>query len=110
MFIILNYILIVLQWDTVGQEKYKSLVTNYVREAHGALLVYDITRAESIEHMEDWSEFVKDHALPDTVRIVIGNKTDLEHHRVVPKADGKVKNHKFNKNSVNYEDNLNSST
>ncbi len=67
------------------------MVTNYVREAHGALLVYDITRADSIEHLEDWNEFVKDHALPDTIRIVIGNKTDLEQHREIPKATGKVR-------------------
>lgn len=32
-------------WDTAGQEKYKSLVPAYLRDAHAAVFVYDLTRA-----------------------------------------------------------------
>ena len=31
-------------WDTAGQEKFKSLVPNYIRDAHCAVFVYDIAR------------------------------------------------------------------
>jgi len=51
--------------------------------------VYDITDESSIEHLQDWSEFVKDNALPDTIRVLVGNKTDLAEHRTVDKAEGK---------------------
>jgi len=84
-------------WDTVGQERYRSLVTNYVREAHGAIIVYDITNFDSTEHLEDWSRFVNDHALPDTVKVLVGNKKDLEEHRAVEKELGKKLANKLGK-------------
>jgi GTPase SAR1 family protein len=80
-----------MQWDTVGQERHRSLVTNYVRDAHGALIVYDITKQDSFDDIEYWIDFVKNHGLNDCVKILVGNKTDLEQHREVSKADGKVK-------------------
>ncbi|CAL8073796.1 unnamed protein product [Orchesella dallaii] len=76
-------------WDTVGQEKHRSLITNYVRDAHGALICYDISNASSFEDIEYWYEFVKNHSLHDCVKILVGNKTDLEEKREVPKADAK---------------------
>ena len=31
-------------WDTAGQEKYKSLVPAYLRDANAAVFIYDTTR------------------------------------------------------------------
>jgi len=61
-----------------------------VRDAHGALIVYDITKESSFDDIEYWIDFVKNHGLNDCVKILVGNKTDLEQHREVSKADGKV--------------------
>lgn len=36
-------------WDTAGQERYYSLIPMYYRGANAALVVYDITSAESFE-------------------------------------------------------------
>jgi small GTP-binding protein len=35
-------------WDTAGQEKYKSLVPAYLRDANAAIFVYDVSRKESL--------------------------------------------------------------
>jgi len=76
-------------WDTVGQERHRSLITNYMRDAHGALICYDITKASSFEDIEYWYDFVRLHSLHDCVKILVGNKTDLEEQREVPKAQAK---------------------
>lgn len=39
-------------WDTAGQENFRSITRSYYRSAIGALLVYDITRRETFEHLQ----------------------------------------------------------
>jgi Ras-related protein Rab-2A len=38
-------------WDTAGQESFRSITRSYYRGAAGALLVYDITRRETFNHL-----------------------------------------------------------
>ena len=38
-------------WDTAGQERYRSMASAYYRGANGALLVYDVTRASTLENL-----------------------------------------------------------
>ena len=47
------------QWDTAGQESFKSITRSYYRGAAGALLVYDITRRDTFTHLTRWLEEVK---------------------------------------------------
>jgi GTPase SAR1 family protein len=41
-------------WDTVGDERYRSIMPLYYRDAQVALLVYDITDPESFEGIDYW--------------------------------------------------------
>lgn len=42
------------QWDTAGQDRFKAITTTYYRGAHGILIVYDITDRESFNHIKNW--------------------------------------------------------
>ena len=39
-------------WDTVGQEKFRSVTKNYFQKATAALIVYDITNKHSFEEIK----------------------------------------------------------
>uniref|UniRef100_A0A7N0ZUZ9 Uncharacterized protein n=1 Tax=Kalanchoe fedtschenkoi TaxID=63787 RepID=A0A7N0ZUZ9_KALFE len=76
-------------WDTAGQERYRAVTSAYYRGAVGAMLVYDITKRQSFDHIPRWLEELRGHADKNIVIILIGNKCDLESQRAVPTEDAK---------------------
>eukprot|EP00028_Trichosphaerium_sp_Am-I-7-wt_P000763 CAMPEP_0168522382 /NCGR_PEP_ID=MMETSP0405-20121227/9315_1 /TAXON_ID=498012 /ORGANISM="Trichosphaerium sp, Strain Am-I-7 wt" /LENGTH=206 /DNA_ID=CAMNT_0008543975 /DNA_START=19 /DNA_END=639 /DNA_ORIENTATION=+ len=75
-------------WDTAGQEKFRSITRSYYRGAAGALLVYDITRRETFEHVSSWLEDCRKYSNGNIVIMLIGNKVDLENNRQVTYEEG----------------------
>jgi len=69
-------------WDTAGQEAFRSITRAYYRGATGALLVYDISRRASFDHLAQWLTDARQNAQPNMVIILIGNKSDLERREV----------------------------
>lgn len=77
-------------WDTAGQESFRSITRSYYRGAAGALLVYDITRRETFDHLLSWLEDAREHANPNMTIMLIGNKADLSHRRAVQFEEGEA--------------------
>lgn len=50
----------------------------------GALLVYDISKHSTFENVERWLKELRDHAEPNIVIMLVGNKSDLRNRRAVP--------------------------
>ena len=59
-------------WDTAGQESFRSITRSYYRDAAGALLVYDITRRESFNHLKRWLEEARQNGNPNMTIMLIG--------------------------------------
>ena len=72
-----NLILIPFLWQA-GQESFRSITRSYYRGAAGALLVYDITRRETFNHLSRWLEEARANGNPDMVVMLIGNKADMD--------------------------------
>lgn len=65
------------------------MTSAYYRGAVGAMLVYDITKRQSFDHVAKWLEELRDHADNNIVIMLIGNKSDLGTLRAVPTEDAK---------------------
>jgi len=74
-------------WDTAGQEKFRSITRSYYRGAAGALLVFDITRRDTFEHLTSWLEDCRKYSSSDITIMLIGNKSDLENQRQVSQQE-----------------------
>lgn len=74
-------------WDTAGQERYRAVTSAYYRGALGAMLVYDITKRPTFDHVARWVEELRAHADSSIVIMLIGNKADLVDLRAVPTED-----------------------
>ncbi|KAF5405293.1 Rab GTPase [Paragonimus heterotremus] len=77
-------------WDTAGQESFRSITRSYYRGAAGALLVYDVTRRDTYDHLTTWLEDARQHASPNMVITLVGNKCDLESRREVQREEGET--------------------
>lgn len=71
-------------WDTAGQERYRAITSAYYRGAVGAFLVYDITKKQTFDNIQRWLGELRNHADPNIVVMMAGNKSDLSNLRSVP--------------------------
>ena len=74
-------------WDSAGQEKFKSLIPNYIRGASLVILVYDISNKKSFDNLNSWIEFINNYE--NTNIVICGNKIDLKNKREVSLEQGK---------------------
>ncbi|XP_042419246.1 ras-related protein RABA3-like [Zingiber officinale] len=74
-------------WDTAGQERYRAITNAYYRGAVGAMLVYDVTRRHTFDHIAKWIEELRANADNSIVVVLIGNKSDLVGKREVSLDD-----------------------
>lgn len=76
-------------WDTAGQERYRTITTAYYRGAMGFILMYDVTNEESFSSVQDWVTQIKTYSWDNAQVILVGNKSDMEHERVVSYERGR---------------------
>ncbi len=60
----------------------------YYRNADAAFIVYDVTSYESLPKAKSWAKEILASMDRPPVLCLLGNKTDLEHIRVISTADG----------------------
>ena len=65
------------------------MVTAYYQQAHGIIMVYDISQRETFENLKIWKEMVESKCNDKVKVLLIGNKIDLESIREVSLEEGK---------------------
>ncbi|CAG8571386.1 352_t:CDS:2, partial [Scutellospora calospora] len=63
-------------WDTAGQERFDPLAPMYYRNAQAAIVVYDVTKAASLDKAKFWVKELQHKANPKIVIALVGNKID----------------------------------
>lgn len=83
-------------WDTAGQESFRAITRSFYRNANGVILMYDLTRIESFENLEDWLREIKLNSDPEVVIFLVANMLDLadEEREVSFEAGQKFMNEK----------------
>lgn len=82
-------------WDTSGQERFNALTNGYFRNARGIVLVYDVTRPNTLYSLAGWIERARHQCDANCVFVVVGNKTDLTHSIEVSEEEATVFAHKM---------------
>ncbi len=64
-------------WDTIGQEKFRSLTKIFIKDSKIVVFVYDITNEKSFKELEYWITTINDILKDEPVLGIAGNKQDL---------------------------------
>ena len=98
-------------YDTTGQERFRSLSFNIIKNAHGIILMYDITNKSSFNSIPEWIKNIKESKGEDFPMILCGNKIDKEDERVITREESEELSNEYvidffeisNKNGINIE-------
>ncbi|KAL5566388.1 hypothetical protein UlMin_029552 [Ulmus minor] len=77
-------------WDTAGQERFQTLPSSYYREGDGIMIVYDVTKMESFNNVAQWWNEIAIYADDNVCKLLVGNKCDLVHNKVVDTQTAKA--------------------
>ena len=72
-------------WDSAGQEKFRSLIPNYIRGSSLIFLIFAIDNKESFQHLNEWIDFILN--VENGNIVIVGNKIDLKDSRQVTKEE-----------------------
>lgn len=102
-------------WDTAGQERFRTITSSYYRGAHGIIVVYDVTNADSFNNVQKWLQEIDRYACENVHKLLVGNKCDMQSDRRVSTEDASDLAHSLNldyletsaKSAINVEDSFN---
>ena len=96
-------------WDTAGHEKFRTITTSYYKSAHAIIVLYDITDESSFEHIKNWMIDIDKFGKQGVLKVLIGNKIDLEDNRKITKEAGESMANKYGIKffEVSAKDNIN---
>ncbi|KAH7825708.1 Rab1c [Monocercomonoides exilis] len=76
-------------WDTAGQDRFRTIISQYYRGANGIIIVYDVTNRDSFNSIQSWLNEIETFGCEKVSRLIVGNKSDLNSKRVIPFTLGK---------------------
>lgn len=80
-----------IQWDTAGQERFRTIITGYYRGADAVIFVFDKSKRESFDHIDEWIMEVNQYSAENAVKMLVGNKADMESQITTEEAKEKAK-------------------
>jgi Rab-like protein 2 len=66
-------------WDTAGQEAFNRMHPSYYYRAHCCILVFDVTRKITYQHLSDWYKEFREHC-EHVPCVLVANKIDVDYN------------------------------
>jgi small GTP-binding protein len=68
-------------FDVAGQKRFQTLRDVFFRKANGAIMVFDLTRPETVDDLYEWKEQIDERLGKDRIPLIlVGNKSDLDEY------------------------------
>ncbi len=63
-------------WDFGGEKRFRFLLPNYCKGAHGVILAFDMNDFTTLMNLDEWLQIVRENT-KDPVIILVGTKVDV---------------------------------
>ncbi len=83
-------------WDIGGHARSSQVGRVFFQGVSGALLVYDLTRKDTLDKLPLWIEQLEKYSPDIPLKILVGNKNDLINDRAVPFEAGEAAKQEWN--------------
>ena len=70
-------------WDTIGQERFRSLTTIFLKDSQIVIFVCDLTSKESFKGLDYWFDLIQEELGSNIIMGIIVNKRDLTDEQIV---------------------------
>jgi small GTP-binding protein len=68
-------------WDTAGQERFRSITLSYYKGSKGAIIVFDVSRRETFDHIEKWHKDIIENT-EENISCLLPNEESQENVNV----------------------------
>ncbi len=82
-------------WDLAGQDRFRFIRPTFYKGAKAAILVFDLTRSTTLKDIKKWDKEFIDNCGSKVVKILVGNKEDLQKERAISESECEVMNKKI---------------
>ncbi|CAD8166388.1 unnamed protein product [Paramecium pentaurelia] len=82
-------------WDTAGQEQFRSMIRGFYRGSAAVIIVYSVNQKESFDQLSIWMNEIEQHAHPEIIKVLVGNKCDLPREVEKQEAESFMNNNQF---------------
>lgn len=77
-----DHMLDLIVWDLAGGDNFTKQASSYLRGTTGAIIVCDLTRADTLTYLYTYAEQIR-AVNPDATIVIAGNKVDLIEERLI---------------------------
>ncbi|MBY9001941.1 MAG: GTP-binding protein [Candidatus Heimdallarchaeota archaeon] len=74
-------------WDLAGQDRFRFIRPTFYKGAKAALLVFDLTRSTTLKDIRKWDKEFIDNCGSKVVKILVGNKEDLQKEKAISESE-----------------------
>ena len=74
-------------WDFGGDERFRFLLHQYCKGANGAYFLYNIINPNSLDHLYNWTQIIREHA-GDIPIMLVGTNSHSKELRAVTREQG----------------------
>jgi Ras-related protein Rab-1A len=94
-------------WDSTGHKRFRDITRSFYRKTNCVIVIFDLSFRQSFQNIKIWFEEIEKMAPKDSIKILVGNKLDLDREISVEEINDYVRKTNIKYIETSAKDNTN---